>query len=208
MDMLRQCLTASFLMLTFCTTSLAQQQPGECVSDAESELLDLVNAYRNQNGLASVPHSAVLNTVAQWHAQDAVNNPSMFTAPCNLHSWSNDMPTKWSQVCYTSNHAQAQKMWDKPREISNDTFTGNGYENAAAGYASPTAALTGWKNSSGHNAVILSQDIWARLPWKSIGVGIRGNYYYLWFSDKADNSAALPPCSSVGDNAILTDNFE
>src|SRR5690606_16452247 len=110
------------ILLTTFNSALAGETPGICLSDNEYELLNLVNDYRNDNGKASVTFSRVLNTVGQWHAEDAfLNSATIFAPPCNLHSWSNDMPHLWSQVCYTSDHTQASKMWDKPREISGNT---------------------------------------------------------------------------------------
>jgi hypothetical protein len=183
----------------------AEETAGSCLSNQELELLNLVNDYRNTNNKASVNFSRVLNTVGQWHAEDAfLNSGTLFTPSCNLHSWSNDMPHLWTPVCYTSDHAQASKMWNKPREISGGSYTGNGYENAAWGYVSPAAALNGWKNSPGHNDVILNQGIWASLTWRAMGVGIRGSYYYLWFSDTADNSTPLSAC----DDVIFKHGFE
>jgi Uncharacterized protein with SCP/PR1 domains len=194
-----------FILILISPTLQANQTPGQCLSDDESTLLALVNDYRSDNGLTAIPRSNVLNTVGQWHAEDAfLNSATIFIPPCNLHSWSNDMPHLWSAMCYTPDHAQAQKMWDKPREISGGSFIGNGYENAAWGYATPAAALNGWKNSPGHNEVILNQGIWSNITWRAMGVGIRGAYYYLWFSDSTENSSPLPPCI----DEIFSNGFE
>jgi len=197
------------LTLLVCTAGLASAQipatPGSCLSNDEFTLLNLVNQYRADNGKGAVAYSKILNTVGQWHAEDAlINGGSLFTPSCNLHSWSNDMPHLWTGMCYTSDHAQAQKMWDKPREISGGSYTGNGYENAAWGYATPAAALDGWKNSSGHNDVMLNQGIWSSITWRAMGVGVRGSYYYLWFSDMTDSSTPMSLC----DDVIFSDGFE
>lgn len=194
-----------FILLLFHNQVTATETPGSCLSEDEFELLNLVNDYRTNYGKSSVAFSRILNTVGQWHAEDAfLNGDSLFTPSCNLHSWSNDMPHLWSGMCYTSDHTQAQKMWDKPREISGGSYTSNGYENAAWGYATPAAALNGWKNSSGHNDVILNQGIWANITWRAMGVGVRGNYYYLWFSNTTDNAAPLSSCTDV----IFSHGFE
>ncbi len=195
-----------FIILLFTHFKVtASETAGTCLSDQEFELLNLVNNYRNSHGKASVTFSQVLNTVGQWHAEDAfLNEDTLFTPSCNLHSWSNDMTHLWTPVCYTSDHSQAAKMWNKPREISGNSYSGNGYENAAWGYANPAAALNGWKNSPGHNNVILNKDIWSSITWRAIGVGIRGKYYYLWFSDTADSSVPLTVCNDV----IFVNGFE
>lgn len=61
---------------------------------------------------------------------------------CNLHSWSNNGYGLWNGCCYTSNHAAASCMWDKPREISGGIFTGNGYENSASGTTTAAGKFT------------------------------------------------------------------
>ncbi|KAA3651970.1 MAG: hypothetical protein DWP95_00300 [Proteobacteria bacterium] len=117
------------ILITLAPTLQANQTPGQCLSDDESTLLALVNNYRGDNSLAAVPYSNVLNTVGQWHAEDAfINESTLFIGDCNLHSWSGDMPHLWSEMCYTPDHAQAQKMWDKPREISGGSYTCRGFK--------------------------------------------------------------------------------
>lgn len=156
---------------------------------SDVDLCDLVNAYRAENSLPAVPLSPALMAVARAHVEDAPgyfgsNPPSQ----CNLHSWSDNTPL-WTGCCYTSDHAQADCMWRKVREITASwpkPFTGNGYENSARGYSSNAAALNGWKSSSGHNAVILNTGIWASRTWRSMGCGSDNGFYYLWFSDTAD----------------------
>ncbi len=99
-------------------------------------------------------------------------------------------------------------MWDKPREITHGVYSESGYENGAWGYVSVAAALQGWKSSSGHNDVILNQNIWAPLTWKAMGVGVdlQNRYYYLWFSNLVDPLGDMPLCQ--GDVPIFSDGFE
>jgi hypothetical protein len=68
-------------------------------------------------------------------------------------------------------------------------YPGSGYENAAGGVGSPAAALSGWQGSSGHNAVILNEGIWARQPWRAVGADVFGGYAVLWFGSEADPAA-------------------
>lgn len=92
------------------------------------EVIRLINAHRARHGLAAIPASPSLCTVAATHVSDlAQNQPS--GGECNLHSWSNAGP--WGACCYTSNHAQARCMWNKPRELT--LYPGRGYENAHRG---------------------------------------------------------------------------
>jgi len=180
--------------------SVSTQAYGTSLSNDEKTLANLINQYRIDNGLSAIPVTQSLTAVSQIHSQDLVNNfNGQPTDPnnsnCNLHSWSSNYfdGYTWDAMCYTSDHAQAQEMWDKPREITNNTFTGNGYENAywSSGNVTPEGALNGWKTSTGHNNVILNQDIWASKTWNSLGVGILGNYAVMWVSDSTDPQGTL-----------------
>lgn len=148
------------------------------------ELITLVNEYRGENGLPAIPASPSLCFVGDAHVGDLIANSPDAPAGCNLHSWSDQ--GAWSACCYTADHAQAQCMWDKPRELT--VYPGNGYENAAGGGGtiSPAQALNLWKNSTGHNAVILNQGIWANQTWRALGVGIQNGYAVLWFGSSVD----------------------
>jgi hypothetical protein len=173
----------------------AQYEPNGCSSTEEDELASLVNAYRAQNGLSAVPVSTQLTLVAQWHVQDSayakeVSGEFGSDPSCNLHSWYGTPTGPYSTCCYTSDHAQAACMWDKPEEISGGTYTPTGFENAAYGYSTPSGALNGWAGSPGHNDVILNQGAWASHAWQAMGVGVGDGpdqrFYYLWFSEQQD----------------------
>ena len=83
-------------------------------------------------------------------------------------------------------------MWNKPEEISSGSYTSNGYEISASGYGSVQSALNGWKNSPGHNDVILNQGIWTNYPWQAMGVGTNFDneegyrFYFVWFATAPD----------------------
>jgi hypothetical protein len=107
-------LLLSFILISIHNISLAVE-PNGCLSEAEVELAQLINNYRNENGLPSVPISQSLTAVAQWHVIDLHENipdtGSDHGFACNMHSWSGAQPTLWSAVCYTSDHQYAQGMW-------------------------------------------------------------------------------------------------
>ena len=153
-------------------------------------LCEVINDYREQQGLAKVPFSPALFTVAAAHVGDLGGHPEMLTADCNLHSWS-EGSAEWTGCCYTADHAKAQCMWDKPRELTSDwgaeQYQGNGYEIAESGAGSPEQALELWKGSPGHHNVILNADIWTDLsPWPAMGCAFAGGYGVVWFGDQAD----------------------
>lgn len=180
----------------------AEPQPGDCLTAEEAELVNLLNNYRNDNGLADVPVSKSMVTVAQWHVIDLeTNSPHTGTDPvsgleCNLHSWSDWRPDLWSPVCYVSDHRYAEGMWDKPREITGNVYSGNGYENGywSGGQATAVGAFNGWRSSPAHNAVILEQGIWQGSNWPAMGVGIYTNFAVLWFGDAVDPQGTVGQC--------------
>lgn len=176
---------------------------GVCLSAAEGELARMVNEYRASLGLPPMLISKSLTLVAQQHAWDSVNNSNAFPpAPagktCNLHSWSSIVNPAlqqgtWTANCYTSDHANAQGMWNKPGEIAG--FPGEGVENSfwSSGTATPAGALTGWKNSPGHNNVITQQGGWG--PMASMGVGMLNGVAHLWMSSTLDPAGEALLCS-------------
>lgn len=183
---------------------------GECMSPAEAELVQLVNAYRVQNGLTALPASRWLGATGQWHAWDRVHNPGAVGNGCNTHSWSSNPPVgvSWQGVCYTPDHAQAEQMWRKPFQISAGRYiNGNGYELAAdsGGVMTAQQALLQWQNSPSHNPVILQQGPWAAVTFTGVGVGIRAGYAVAWFGDGLDPDGAMVPCPTDG---IFSNGFE
>jgi uncharacterized protein YkwD len=148
---------------------------GEPTAD-EADLLELINQYRADNGLPAIPTSPSMMIVAQTHAEDlAINNPAV--GDCNLHSWSDAGP--WTACCYTPDHAQAQCMWDKPRELTE--YLGDGFEISASGTATAASALGAWQGSPPHNDVILNAGIWVDYPWGAMGAGMHSGYAVVWF---------------------------
>ena len=156
--------------------------PEGCTAEGV-EIVELINEYRMQNGKATIPLSPSLCIVGQTHVIDlAENNPNQ--GQCNLHSWSDQGP--WVECCYTPDHANAACMWSKPSELT--VYPGNGYENAAGGGGgiSPGQAVDLWKNSPGHNAVMLNEGSWANFPWGAVGAGLYQGYAVVWFGQEAD----------------------
>ena len=138
--------------------------------------------YRKEKGLPQIPISVSLTFVAQTHVKDLANNRPN-NGICNAHSWSSN--GKWRACCYTADHARAECMWSKPRELTN--YQGNGYEIACWSSADIDAnqALAEWKSSSGHNAVIINQGIW-KDQWNAIGIGIYQGFAVVWFGKEFD----------------------
>jgi len=161
---------------------------GQQLSTEEQKLYDLIMQYRKEMGLPSIPLSQSLTIVAQTHAKDLVNNHPDQGA-CNAHSWSDK--GNWIPMCYTSDHAQAKKMWSKPAELT--SYKGKGYEIVTYVYGKPTPimmtavlALKSWRGSPSHNAVIVNSGMWKSNSWNAIGIAIYKGYACVWFGEEVD----------------------
>jgi len=183
-----------FMILAVSVKTFAQKEaspkliPEIFLTQTESELIRLINEYRAQKGLSAVKLSVSLCFVARTHAKDQAENYKD-GKQCNMHSWSKK--GVWSSCCYTPDHKKAKCMWDKPRELTN--YQGDGYEISFWSdytYDSPGAfakdILNGWKKSAGHNDLLVNKNIWKKIKWQAIGVGIYGEYANVWFGKEQD----------------------
>lgn len=164
------------------------------LSEEEKKLYVLISGYRQMNELEKIPLSRSLTFVAQSHCRDLVNNaPDKNT--CNAHSWSET--EKWTGCCYTPDHKMSNCMWSKPGEMT--PYQGYGFEIACGSsdelYKSfvMTAeyALHSWKESTGHNNVILNKEAWADQTWNAIGVGIYKGFACVWFGRETDPAGEI-----------------
>ena len=167
-----------------------------CLNEDEYRLYELINEYRGEKDLPSISLSSALCYVAGAHAWDLhTNRPDQ--GKCNMHSWSEEGP--WSSCCYTEDHEEADCLWTKPAELTD--YDGIGYE--VAYFNSKTvdqhndialAALEGWKESPGHNHMIINKYGWKRMHWRAMGVGIYGNYVVVWFGEEVDKQGEPEHC--------------
>ncbi|MFZ4857038.1 MAG: CAP domain-containing protein [Desulfuromonadaceae bacterium] len=162
------------------------------LSPNEMELFRLINGYRESQGLPAIANSRSLNKVARIHAIDlSENSPAKDhdsrDLDCSLHSWSDK--GAWKQVCYTSDHAYAEGMWDKPREITRFTYKGDGYEIAYSTgeqEVTPAKVLEAWKASPSHNAILVESGVWKGKKLLAFGVGIYKNNAVIWVGTVVD----------------------
>jgi uncharacterized protein YkwD len=167
--------------------TLTPEEENVCLSAEEKKLYEIIMAYRKSKKLKPIPYSAKLSKVAQTHVRDLSENYDYENrGDCNPHSWSDK--GKWSSCCYTADHSKAACMWDKPKEIAG--YDGAGYEIAyfSSGGATAFEGLEGWKKSAGHNPLLINSGTWSKLEWKSMGVGIYGQYGVVWFGEVEDKS--------------------
>ncbi|KAH8707395.1 putative acetylxylan esterase A [Beauveria bassiana] len=152
-----------------------------------------------------IARSPTLDKVARTH----IDNPYFETgSTCNPHSWTAtaDKEAKWKSCCFNIGQANTWPcMWDKPREISGGQFQGNGYEVYHGGnpnvYTAPMTAkgcLNAFKNSTGHNPVLINNGTWSTMKWESVGCGMGKGQCAIWFSPEKD-SAASPDSQTAQD---------
>jgi uncharacterized protein YkwD len=149
-----------------------------------TELLQRLNAYRAQNGLERIPTSPAMTAVAEAHVLALEANPP--TGVCNGHSWPSSK--LWKECCYTDDHAKAQCMWDKPKEITAGRYQGAGFEIWAwrSGQMTLEFAIEGWKSSAPHNDVLVNKGPWAKITWRAAGAAVSQRYAVVWFGMDSD----------------------
>ncbi len=164
--------------------SLLEAGPEAVELTSEEQLLyDLIMEYRREHELPEIPLSRSLTFVAQVHARDTAYNE--FPPQCNRHSWSENGP--WQGGCYTSDHANAPVMWEKPGELT--SYPGFGFEIGCYVSIGATAAmcLSGWQTSpAGHDQVIRNTGSWSQVEWDAIGIGIYKTEAHVWFGRETD----------------------
>ncbi len=190
----------SFLLLLamfdICEGNIPLNKSEICISEEEAKLHRLINEYRRSLGLRNIPLSINLTLVAKAHSADLFYNNPDEDYLCNMHSWSEQ--GNWEACCYTSDHANAECMWNKPREISN--YRGDGYE--IVFFMSPVTdeismakeSLEGWKKSPGHNNTIINAGVFRNASWRAIGIGIYKEYVTVWFGELSDDEGAPERC--------------
>jgi hypothetical protein len=186
----------------------SSQTSSRCLSDEEQKLARLIHDYRSKHGLVPTSITYSLTQVAKVHVRDLHEN-FLVTVPqspglgCNLHSWSSK--GNWTPVCYRPDYALAATMWNKPREITANMYTGNGYELAYWSSIPATASriLTGWQQSPPHQAVLLETGGWQQKRWPAMGVGIHGQFAAVWFGDRPDPQGLVLPCHATSGAGVV-----
>lgn len=125
-----------------------------CPGQAEWNFFGLINRYRRQNGLPALALSRTLGAAAKYHSQSMAKYNYFSHDLLNGRSWYDNIV----HFGYTASPALA--------------------ENIAAGYNQASNTFEQWRNSSGHNANMLSP------KYSAIGIGRALNrnssYYAYW----------------------------
>ncbi|GIV65344.1 MAG: hypothetical protein KatS3mg046_604 [Bellilinea sp.] len=135
--------------------------------DFEQRVVELVNEERNKQNLPPLKWNLDLGYAARYHARDMAEdgyfNHDSYDGRQMICSWSTRIGkfySGWSSLA----------------------------ENIAAGYTTPENVISGWMNSSGHRANILSAST------REIGVGYwaGGSYRHYWVQDFGRRSSVYP----------------
>jgi len=144
----------------------AQQSPG-CPTALELETVALVNAERAAQGLAAFALDVRLVDSARRHSQDMAARG------------------------YFSHVTPEGVTFDQ--RIRTAGYPSPGAETIAAGYGTPAAAVTGWMNSSGHRAILLSP------TQRHIGLGIAtGGPYGVYWTANFGTATTRDPGQCLG----------
>jgi uncharacterized protein YkwD len=145
----------------------------EVALDAEEQrMLDGINAYRQQNGLAPLAFSGTINRAAAWMSHDmAVKRYFSHTDSLGRNPF-----VRMADCGYTYTTAKG--------------------ENLAAGYADAASTLAQWKNSPGHNANLLGASYRAAGIARYYDAG--APYRWYWTLDLGGyNDGGAPPTATV-----------
>ena len=127
-----------------------------------AEVLELINAYRTANGLSALTYNDNLATAAMHRAAESAY------ADWNMTAYENGL---------TKRHIRPN--FEKASSIKEQYgITGNFGENYGRYQASPEEILSGWQNSSAHNALLLSAS------YDEIGIGVAQDSegYFYWIA--------------------------
>jgi uncharacterized protein YkwD len=128
-----------------------------CLNSIERDFLELINEYREEHGLQPLRNSEVLNIAAYNHSKDmGVRGFFSHFTPDGLSPFD-----RMNAAGYTHNTAKA--------------------ENLAAGQTTAQAVFDAWRNSPGHDAVMLHSSM------KVIGIGrvqVSGSDHGIYWTTK------------------------
>lgn len=171
---------------------------GGC-SEKALEFIRLLNVYRAESNLDSVPASPSLCVVSDTHVKDLHDNNPDAGRRCGMHSWSDE--GAWSSCCYPDtrsdikpDEATKRCSWDKPRELTD--YSGTAYENTlfdagAMISATPESALEEWKKSESHHMLMINGGNWVDNDFNAVGAGFYGKYAVMWIGEVRDPAGVV-----------------
>jgi uncharacterized protein YkwD len=142
----------------------------------EQQVVELVNATRQQNGLPPLKRVDLLDQAARYHAADMAQDGYFDHDSYDL------IDNMLQEVC--SWIARITSFYVPPGGPSYNALA----ENIAGGQSDPAEVMNDWMNSSGHRANILSTRYW------ELGVGYYqgGPYWRYWVQDFGRRQGVYP----------------
>jgi len=147
---------------------LTRPDSARALESDEQQLLELINAYRAENGLGALTPSPNLQTAAERHSED-MSTYGFFSHTTQASSY------------YAAGSGHADRV--QAEGYPSDSYTA---ENLAMDYATPEEVLAAWQNSPGHNAALLDGS------YTAAGIGHVGAYWTLNMGSVAGASEAAP----------------
>jgi uncharacterized protein YkwD len=142
----------------------------------EQQVVELVNAARQQNGLPPLKRVDLLDQAARYHAADMAQDGYFNHDSYDLVNNQLQMVCSWI--------ARITSFYITPGGPSYNALA----ENIAGGQSDPAAVMNAWMNSPGHRANILSSSNW------ELGVGYYqgGPYRRYWVQDFGRRRGVYP----------------
>ena len=196
------------LFLSVSLLSLHAQEPPEkpqelpesfCITKNEYRLYQLINKYRQENGMSVIPVSSSLSYVARIHVRDlAENRPD--TSYCNLNSWSDKGP--WTSCCHSKFTPEPECILNKPRELTD--YEGEGHELCYwdSEGADADTVFHFWSSVKAARDMILNREKWVLYGWNAMGVGIYKGYASVWVGEKIDQEKEPAICKADEEESL------
>jgi uncharacterized protein YkwD len=144
------------------------------LSDDEAALLSLINDYRVQNGLSPLGVSPTLSAAARWMSEDMAEHNYLG----HIDSLGRDPSERVAAFGYTGGSMRG--------------------EIARGGSPTPEGAFEAWRNSPGHNAVMLTSGFVVAGVGKAVDLeSYYGWYWTVDFGDYDDSSSGWPTPTST-----------
>ena len=142
----------------------------------EQQVVDLVNAARQQNDLPPLKRVNLLDQAARYHAADMAQDGYFSHDTYDLVNNQLQMVCNWID--------RVTSFYTPPGGPTYFSLA----ENIAAGQSNPVAVMGAWMNSPGHLSNILSPGNW------ELGVGYfqGGSYGYYWVEDFGRRGGVYP----------------
>ncbi|MBI1886608.1 MAG: CAP domain-containing protein [Chloroflexi bacterium] len=159
-------LAATVLAASFLALGVFPSRQAAALDSEEQTLLGLINNYRAANGLGTLSTSSLLTKAAVW--------------------MSNDMATK---DYFSHTDSLGRDPFTRMADFGYNYNTWKG-ENLAAGVSDAKGALRLWKNSPGHNAVLLNPNFTVIGIARAYNEGSHFGWY--WTNDFGGQADAAP----------------